>query len=142
MKFNFQDQVTSKSTEDLLDIYSNGDQYQEEYVRLIQNELAKREVDLTTYNLKKQHKEIFMKKLAENGKAGDPVFIALGFISALLGGVLGIAAGYIYSQTKSKELGDGTHYYYDEKTRKLGSGMMVLGIVVLIFTIVLKSVEI
>jgi hypothetical protein len=51
---------------------------------------------------------------------------------------LGIIAGYVYSQSKNKEWGEGTYSHYDLKTRNLSTGMMLLGIVVLVISLVYK----
>jgi hypothetical protein len=66
-------------------------------LEIVSGEMEQRGIDFTDLKLRKQHKEAFMLELTEKGKPGDPVYITLGFISALLGGVLGIIAGYIYS---------------------------------------------
>jgi hypothetical protein len=132
MIFDFQSQVRDKTNEELLKIYSDFDLYQDEYLEIVVKELDKRGVDFADLKLRKHHKESFMLEQLEKGKPGDPVFITIGFVSALFGGLIGIIAGYIYSQSKNKEWGDGSHYYYDLKTRNLGIGMMVLGFFVLV----------
>jgi hypothetical protein len=138
MSFNFQNQMHPKTDEELLNIYYDFDQYQDEYLEIVSEEMEKRGIDFTNLKLRKQHKEAFMLELTEKGKPGDPVYITLGFISALFGGVLGIITGYMYSQSKNKEWGDGTYYYYDLKTRNLGTGMMLLGFFVLIISFLYK----
>ena len=138
MTFNFHNQVQSKSNEELLNIYADYDQYQDNYLEIVSDELEKRGVDFSSLKLRRQHKEAFIAEQLEKGKHGDPVFITLGFIVALLGGLLGIFARYFYCQSKNKELGDGTHYYYDLKTRNLGTGMMILGISILIISLLYK----
>lgn len=135
MQSDFQTQIENKASDELLQIYSDADQYQDDYIKLIEVELEKRAVDFTKQKLLNQHKESFMLQQAEKGKAGDLIFISLGYISALFGGLPGIIAGYVYSQSKNKEWGDGSYYYYDLKTRNLGTGMMSLGIAVLVTTL-------
>jgi|SRR6266498_2198038 len=138
MVFNFQNNIENKSDEELLKIYSDFDQYQDGHIELVSKELDRRQVDFSNLKLRRQHKEAFIAEQLEKGKPGDPVFITLGFISALFGGLIGIVAGYIYCQSRNKELGDGTHYYYDLKTRNFGTGMMILGISVLVIGVVYK----
>ena len=138
MKFDFEKQVQSKSNEELLKIYHDFDEYQDHYLQLVMEELDKRGVDFSDLKLRKHHKETFMLEQSEKGRPGDLVFIVLGFVSALFGGLLGIIAGYVYSQSKNKEWGDGSFYYYDLKTRNLGIGMMALGIFVLVVGFVYK----
>lgn len=138
MGFDFQKRIENNSDEQLLHIYSNFDQYQDEYIDIVSKELDRRGVDFTNLKLRRRHKEEFMLAQLEKGKPGNPVYVTMGFVSALFGGILGIIAGYVYSQSKNKEWGDGTHYYYNLKTRNLGTGMMLLGIVVLIISLVYK----
>jgi hypothetical protein len=138
MKFDFEKQAQDKSNEELLQIYHDFDEYQDEYLEIVLKELDRRGVDLSHLKLRKQHKEAFMSEQLEKGKPGDPIYITIGFVSALFGGLIGIIAGYVYSQSKNKDWGDGTFYYYDLKTRNLGIGMMVLGIFILIVSLVYK----
>lgn len=135
MVFNFQEQIGNKSNDELLKIYSDYDQYQDEYIEIVSKELDKRNVDFSNLKLRRLHKEAFIAEQLEKGKPGDPVFITLGFVSALFGGLIGIISGYVYCKSRNKELGDGSHYYYDLKTRNLGTGMMILGISVLVISI-------
>lgn len=138
MNFDFQSQIKIKTDDELLNIYRDFDQYQDNYLEIVSKELETRGIDFTNLKLRKQHKEEFMLEQLEKGKPGDPVFITLGFISALLGGILGIIAGYVYSQSKNKDWGDGTYYYYDLRTRNFGTGMMLLGLFVLIISFLYK----
>jgi hypothetical protein len=92
MEFNFQEQVEKKSDEELFYIFLNSDQFQQSFVELAESELIKRGADLTKYQIQKQHKEDFILAQLEKGKPGDPVYITIGFISALFGGLLGIIA--------------------------------------------------
>lgn len=138
MVFNFQEQVELKSNDELLKIYTDYDQYQDDYIDIVSKELDKRKVDFSNLKLRRQHKEAFIAEQLEKGKPGDPIFIALGFVFALFGGLIGIVAGYVYCKSRNKELGDGRHYYYDLKTRNLGTGMMILGISVLVISILYK----
>jgi hypothetical protein len=139
MNVNFEDQILKKTNDELLDIFLNSDHYQRGFVELAVQELDRRKVDITSYKQQKQHDEVLLLEQMEEGEPGNPIWITLGFISTLLGGLIGIVAGYVYSQSRNKELGDGNHYYYDLKTRTLGYGMMLLGITVFIFTIVLRA---
>ena len=66
------------------------------------------------------------------GKAGDPIYIALAFLSAFLGGFIGIIAGYIYSQFKQQDNPRGDFFVYNEKTRTMGYAMMVIGAIMFI----------
>lgn len=81
----------------------------------------------------KEKKTLISKHQLQAGKSGSPVYIFLCFILALLGGLLGIYAGYIYSQSKIKDSDDQEFYAYNEQTRQYGKIIMWLGIGVLLF---------
>ena len=139
MNVDFEDQISNKSNDELLDIFLNSDHYQPGFVELAVQELDRRKVDITSHKQQKQHDEALLLEQMEQGEPGNPIWITLGFISALLGGLIGIVAGYVYSQSKNKEIGDGNHYYYDLQTRNLGYGMLLLGVTVFILAIVLSA---
>jgi hypothetical protein len=80
----------------------------------------------------------YCQKNWRKAKPGNTLYIILGFVSSILGGILGIIAGYIYSRSKHKELRDGSYYVYDQRTRDLGTGMMLLGFAVIALTILFK----
>jgi len=139
MEFNFHKQIKNKANTELLHIFSNSDQYQDEYMAIVLKELEDRGVSYDNLKLKKKHKEVFVLEQAKKGEPGNPIFIAIGFISVLLGGILGIVAGWIYFFSKNEEV-DNETYYYDSKTRDLGMCMMVLGIIVFIISIAYKFI--
>lgn len=74
MVFNFQEQVELKSNDELLKIYTDYDQYQDDYIDMVSKELDKRKVDFSNLKLRRQHKEAFIAEQLEKGKPGDPIF--------------------------------------------------------------------
>ncbi|MBC7873862.1 MAG: hypothetical protein H7Y01_07700, partial [Ferruginibacter sp.] len=62
---------------------------------------------------------------------GDSLYIVLAFISALLGGFIGIIAGVVYNRSKRNG-----YYFYDKKTREKGGLMIIIGAFVLTGTII------
>jgi hypothetical protein len=132
MDHDFSKQIENKTDEELLSIFVDSDQYQPEFGELAERELVSRKVDLSPYKLRKEHKEAFYAESYEKGRQGNTIYIILGFVSSLLGGFLGIVAGYVYSQSKHKDFRDGSIYVYNQETRNLGIGMMALGIVAII----------
>jgi hypothetical protein len=137
MHDNFQKQIESKTDDQLLEIYLNSDEFQSAFVELAQKELQNRKIDLSGYEIRKQHRIAYYSELYEKGRPGNPVYIIFGFIFSLLGGILGIIGGYTYSQSKNKEFGDGSYYVYDTKTRNLGIGMMAIGIASMVIEVIL-----
>ena len=127
---DFQDQIIHKPDQELLDIFVNSDDYQPEFVKQVYDELTKRGVTLEKYEKEKEARAGLSEKALQQGKKGDEIYIVLGFISALLGGVIGIIAGYTYYQSKEEGPNGNRYYIYDEKTRKQGQVMMIVGILV------------
>ena len=127
MKFDFTEQIVNKTDQELIQIFTNPQDYQADFVKAVTEELKNRGINLGKYQQEKDEREKVKNEQLEKGKPGDPAYITVGFISAALGGFIGIIAGIVYSQSKVK----GTSYYvYDEKTRKNGIIMMFIGIFV------------
>jgi hypothetical protein len=74
-------------------------------------------------------------ELVENGEPGNRTFMTIGFISAFLGGFIGIVAGYVYSRSKRTSLSGNRYYAYDQKTRDYGTAMMWIGIAVFLIAV-------
>ena len=132
---SFEEQVAQKSTEELVHIYRHAGEYQERFVELVEAELRSRQYDFTLIARERKVKQLIEDKITTEGVPGNTVFIILGYLSAFLGGPIGIIAGYVYSQSKHKDHPGGECYVYDKRTRELGIGMMVTGIVVLFYTL-------
>ena len=71
--------------------------------------------------------------VTEKEVSGDATYIILGYISALAGGVLAIIMGYYYSNAKQDNNSDDRIYVYNKNTRELGVGMMINGIIALLY---------
>jgi len=138
MHGNFREQVTGKSNEELLEIYKNSEDYQAEFVKSVSEELIKRNIDTEKIDLDKQHRRKFAIEQLEKGKEGEQIYIILGFISAFLGGLIGIIMGYTYSQSKQSTNSGETYYTYNENTRKKGTLMMIVGFFVLVLSLIWK----
>lgn len=130
MRFDFKDQLAAKTTEALIEIYTNPTDYQDAFINAAAEELQNRNIGIDEYKKIKDLKQKRIEETLQSGIPGDPLYITIGFISALLGGILGIVAGYVYRFTKRNG-----HYYYDQKTRKKGELMLLLGVFVLIATV-------
>lgn len=135
MNIDFKEQIETKTDQELIDIYVNQEDYQDSFVSTVVEELTKRNISPGTYQQERIKQErIKQEKLInerpEKGIPGNPTYMGLAFISAFLGGLIGIIAGYIYSQSKKEG-----QYVYNEKTRIHGQVMMVVGIFVLLATL-------
>ena len=138
MNSNFQEQVTAKSNEELLGIYKNSEDYQEEFLKSVSEELIKRNINTEKIDLHNEHRRKFETEQLEKGKEGEPTYIILGFISAFLGGLIGIIMGYTYNQSKQRTNSGKTYYTYNGNTRKKGALMMMAGFFVLVLSILWK----
>ncbi|HEV7622365.1 MAG TPA: hypothetical protein VGO09_11550 [Flavisolibacter sp.] len=138
MKADFIDKVENKTNEELVNIYVNPWDYQQDFVDLAYNELIKRKVDLVKINEEKSASEKAMDIELGEGKAGDQFLIVIGFISALLGGILGILIGYRFNRSMHHKNTVKDYYIYNQKTRDLGSIMMAIRAIVLFFSIIYR----
>ena len=138
MNINFQDQVSAKTDEELLNIFANSDEYQETFVTIVEQELIRRNINFENARHQKEQKIKLIQEQYRKGRQGDQVYIFLSFLSAFLGGLLGIVAGYVYSQSKHCDNAGVKYYVYNEKTRELGRIMMVIGTFVLLVTLIWK----
>jgi len=133
MKPDFTELIKQKTDKELTEIFINANDYNPDFVRLAEEELNSRKVNL--YGAKQIKASVREVETVEfkNGKPGSPLYIFFCFILCLLGGLLGIYAGYIYSQSKTQNSAGEKFYVYDEQTRHLGKIMMWLGIGVALF---------
>jgi hypothetical protein len=128
----FEEQIKQMSDEALMEIYINPSQYQEEYINIVTKELQFRNIELTEFAEAKvkNEKEYF---IIEKEVPGDTTFLVIGYISALAGGLLAIIMGYYYSTAKQESNSDDKVYVYDKNTRELGTGMVIVGIIAIIY---------
>lgn len=128
MKFDFTKQIKQKTDEELTEVFINVKNYNPEFVRLAEEELIARNINVdASKQIRDKNKEVNKEQL-QKGKDGSPFYIFLCFVLALFGGFLAIYAGYIYSQSKIKDAEGNVYYAYNEQTRQLGKIMMWLGI--------------
>ena len=138
MNIDFTELIKTKSTDDLINIYVHPWNYQEEYVSLAEKELLSRNVDLSGIEKEKEYQAEVLDEALSTGRPGNKYVIILGFISAILGGFLGIIIGLVYSTSKHKiDLPD-KYYVYDQQTRDKGTIMVAIGIIVIIFSFVYR----
>ncbi|MBI5857130.1 MAG: hypothetical protein HZB42_05730 [Sphingobacteriales bacterium] len=130
MDFDFKEQLKAKTDQELIDIYVNQDGFQENFVSAAIEELQLRKINIEEFRKEKELNEIRGLEKKFTGIPGNSVYITLAFISAFLGGIIGIIAGYVYSQSKKEG-----YYVYDAKTRGYGKIMFIIGIFVLAGTI-------
>ncbi|GAA4337486.1 hypothetical protein [Flaviaesturariibacter amylovorans] len=128
--FDFNDLVKQRPSEELLQAVVSPDNYQEAFVAAAEAELGRRGTDLEPYLRQRTHRQRFLDGLRKPEEAGSEPLIAAGFISALLGGPVGILIGYHFRYARQRIAGVEEGYRYRQRTRSLGEVMMVIGSVV------------
>ncbi len=120
-------------TKNLEKIFINAKDYNPDFVRLTEHELQTRNINLdTSKQLKEKVKQIDKRQL-EQGKAGSPLYIFFSFVLALLGGLIAIYAGYIYSQSKIKTTEGEVSMFMMNRQDNLVEFMMWLGVAIFLF---------
>lgn len=131
MNFEFTNQISQKSDQELADIYLNGKDFQPDFVARAVQEMQQRGLSLEALTEIRNARYAAIDERLAAGKPGNPIYIGLGFLVALMGGVAGIVAGFVYSQSRQPSVdGQQQYYVYDEDTRRKGRLMMGLGILV------------
>ena len=132
MKFDFTDQIKEKTDKELTDIYIHARDYNPDFVKLAVEELQARNISMGNSTQKREMVDQLAIDQLKEGRDGNRVYIFICFILAILGGLLGIYAGYIYSQSKIKTADGELYYAYNKETRQLGKIMMWVGIAAIV----------
>jgi len=123
--------LLSFSDEELIDVISKSDEWNKFDVSLAKKLLRDRGQEITPLKIE----EIKKQRIAELAKPekSQSGYIILGYITALLGGLLGVFVGW-HLLTYKKVLPDGNRVYvYSENDRKQGNRILILGLVFFVF---------
>lgn len=137
MENNFNELVKKKTDKELIDIYLNPQDYQAEFVSFVIKEIANRKLPIDTLDEIRSKKDQVSDNELALGKKGNPLYLGLLAISALLGGLIAIVGGYIYAYSTVLDSSGDKLYVYDESTRKWGR--IILGVGVVMFFVILVS---
>jgi hypothetical protein len=128
------------SDEELMEVLAKPHEWSEFDYSLAQKILKKRGAEVRPAALE-QMREQHVEELArpeELSSTWDKVWLWVGYISACLGGLLGIFIGIILSTFK-KQLPDGSRVYaYNDSLRRHGRRITIIGIVILICSLLLR----
>lgn len=115
------------SDEELLEVVAKSDEWNEETVRTAERMLRKRGIEITDV----EKVEMEYRRIIEIRKpqTGDPVWMAIAFLSILAGGIFGILIGMGYRYLKDRDPNGRRFYIYDDHTRWWGGLFMIAGIV-------------
>lgn len=131
--------LLSFSNEELIDVIEKSDEWNKFDVELAHKLLKERGNEITT----EQINELKKQRLIELSKPeeGQDVYIIIGYVCAILGGLLGIFIGWHLS-TYKKTLPNGNRIYaYTENDRKQGGRILILGIVFIVIWILFKVLK-
>lgn len=131
MTQDFETQIKEKTDNQLSEIYLNANDFQPEFIKLVELELVRRKIPLDSLSFIREKKDEISDKSLEIGKQGNQFWIIAAFFLSLFGGLWGIAAGYQYAYSKHKNPQGIEYYYYNESTRKYGRWMLIIGCSVL-----------
>lgn len=128
----------SFTNEELHDIISKPDEWNEFDFLLAQKILQDRGISIDQAKIKKL-KDERIRELAKPDEKGR-VWIVIGYFSAMLGGILGILIGWHLSTFK-KTLPNGQKVFgYTTTDRSHGNRILILGIAMLAFWIIVKVI--
>ena len=125
--------LLSFSDEELIDVIEKSDEWNKFDVELAQKLLKERGNEITN----EQINELKKQRIIELSKPekGQSIYIIIGYICAILGGLLGIFIGW-HLLTYKKTLPNGNRIYaYSENDRKQGNRILILGAVFIVFWI-------
>ena len=125
--------LLSFSNEELIEVIEKSDEWNKFDVELAHKLLKERGIEITA----EQINEIKTQRIIELSKPeeGQNIYIIIGYVCALLGGLLGIFIGW-HLLTYKKTLPNGNRIYaYSENDRKQGNRILILGAVFIVFWI-------
>jgi hypothetical protein len=124
---NFQEQVQTKTDQELQDIYLNPENYQPVFIHLVTMELIKRNIPIEPLESIVDEKNAISDEKLELGKKGNIFWIIIFFTLIPGGGLAPILAGINYALSKTKNSQNEILYVYRPGTRKAGWWLLVLG---------------
>ncbi|RZJ49712.1 MAG: hypothetical protein EOO44_17795 [Flavobacterium sp.] len=130
--------LLSFSDDELIEVISKSDEWNKFDVSLAKKLLKERGQEITPEKIE----EIKKQRIAELSKpeASQKGYIILGYITAFLGGLLGIFVGW-HLLTYKKTLPDGNKVYaYSEEDRKQGNRILIIGLVFFVFWFTVQMV--
>jgi hypothetical protein len=124
------------TNDELIDILVKSEEWSSTDYVLAQQILSKRGVDINKKNIEGL-KEAHIAELQRPEKP-QTALIVIGYILAFLGGFAGIFIGW-YLKSNTRTLPDGKQLYsFNEKDRKQGQTMFVIGCICFVLTILLR----
>mgnify|MGYP006180187279 FL=1 len=133
-KFSDEHYLYDFTDDELIEIIEKPDEWSKVDYLLSQKILKKRGHEISKEKVEElQQKRIDELRKPEKGHKGWLIF---GFISAILGGLLGIFLGWFHWTFKKTDPTGQRVYAYDQQTRKIGQGIFWIGLVSFIVWII------
>lgn len=123
---DFREIIREKSNEELTDIFIKNTGYQEAFMEQLQEELIARNIPIDSLLKLRGEQNTIDETRLDQGDQGSQVWIVVGFIASVFGGLWGIFAGYNYAYSKHTVKGK-QYFVYNESTRKYGRIMLAVG---------------
>lgn len=128
------------SNEELIDVIKKRDEWGDFNFSLSKKILKERGVDITEDSIKKLQVER-INELSKPEDGNETLGKVIGYVSAILGGPLGLMIGY-YLLNFKKTLPDGKSvYYYSEELRKHGRIMIFIGLLSSLFWLTFRLLK-
>ena len=133
-KFSDEHYLYDFTDDELIEIIEKPDEWSKVDYLLSQKILKKRGHEIS----KEKVEELRQKRIDELRKPekGHKGWLIFGFISAILGGLLGIFLGWFHWTFKKTDPTGQRVYAYDQQTRKIGQGIFWIGLVSFIVWII------
>lgn len=128
--------LLSFSDEELIDVVSKSDEWNKFDVSLAKKILKEKGKEITPEKIEKiKHQRILELSKPDEGQK---FYIILGYLTAVLGGLLGVFIGW-HLLTHKKTLPNGNRIYaYSENDRKQGNRILIIGGIFLVFWITMR----
>jgi len=130
---DFREIIKEKSDAELTDIFIKNTGYQEAFMNQVEEELISRKIPIESLQKFRSEQDTIDISKLEKGEQGSQVWIVLGFLASIAGGLWGIFAGYNYAYSKHRFKGE-QYYFYNESTRKYGRIMLTWAILMFVFS--------
>ena len=131
--------LLSFSDEELIEVIEKSDEWNKFDVELAHKLLKDRGKEITEHQIS----EIKKQRMVELSKPEESqrVYIIIGYVSAFLGGFLGVFIGW-HLLTFKKTLPNGNRIYaYSENDRKQGNRILIIGVVFIVIWILYRIIK-
>ncbi len=125
--------ISKKTTNELVEIFTNSFDYSKAWGNLAMNELVARNFDISSLYVEKSNN----KNVLLSGQPGR--YITLGYILCFLGTWPGLILGIVYATSKETTISGERIYKYHKNTRAHGKRMIICCILMTILIVYLKT---